>query len=76
LIGAPAFPITLTWPWLGPLGLLPLPVRYRIYFGAPMRFEGDPDDEDAAIGRRVTKVKQAIQNMLDEGVRQRPSIFF
>jgi 1-acyl-sn-glycerol-3-phosphate acyltransferase len=76
LLGMPAFPITLTWPWLGPLGLLPLPVRYRIYFGAPMRFEGDPDDEDAAIGRRVAKVKHAIQAMLDRGVRERPSIFF
>jgi 1-acyl-sn-glycerol-3-phosphate acyltransferase len=76
LLGIPAFPITLTWPWLGPLGLLPLPVRYRIYFGAPMRFEGDPDDEDAAIGRRVAKVKHTIQNMLEHGVRERPSIFF
>jgi 1-acyl-sn-glycerol-3-phosphate acyltransferase len=76
LLVMPAFPITLTWPWFGPLGLLPLPVRYRIYFGTPMRFEGDPDDDDAAIGRRVSKVKQAIQSMLDNGVRERPSIFF
>ena len=56
LLGMPAFPITLTFPWLGPLGLLPLPVKYRIYFGKPMRFEGDPDDEDAVIDRKVQKV--------------------
>jgi hypothetical protein len=41
-----------------------------------MHFEGDPDDDDAAIGRRVNKVKHAIQGMLDSGVRERPSIFF
>jgi 1-acyl-sn-glycerol-3-phosphate acyltransferase len=76
LLGMPAFPITLTWPLLGPLGLLPFPVKYRIYFGKPLHFEGDPDDEDAAIGRRVGRVKHTIQSMLDQGVRERPSIFF
>jgi 1-acyl-sn-glycerol-3-phosphate acyltransferase len=76
LLGMPSFPITLTWPWLGPLGLLPLPVKYRIYFGAPLTFSGDPDDEDAAIGQKVEQVRQTIQSMLDRGVRERPGIFF
>jgi 1-acyl-sn-glycerol-3-phosphate acyltransferase len=57
LIGAPSFPITLTWPWLGPLGLIPLPVKYRIYFGEPMHFHGDANDEDEVIGRQVEEVK-------------------
>ena len=72
----PAFPVTLTWPWLGPLGLLPLPVKYRIYFGKPLRFTGDPDDEDEVIERKVDKVKKTIQSMLDHGLRERPGIFF
>jgi 1-acyl-sn-glycerol-3-phosphate acyltransferase len=76
LLGMPAFPITLTWPLLGPLGMIPFPVKYRIYFGAPLRFEGDPDEEDAAIGKRVDQVKDTIQSMLEAGVRARPSIFF
>lgn len=76
ILGMPSFPITLTWPWLGPLGLLPLPVKYRIHFGKPMRFQGDADDEDAAIARKVAKVKHAIQTMLDRGVRERRGIFF
>lgn len=76
LLGMPAFPITLTWPLLGPLGLLPLPVKYRIYFGKPLRFEGDPDDEDAIIDRKVGRVVDAIQGMLDKGLRERPGIFF
>lgn len=76
LLGMPAFPITLTWPWLGPLGLLPLPTKYRIYFGKPMRFEGDPDDDDAVIDRKVQKVVDTIQGMIDKGLREREGIFF
>lgn len=76
LLGMPAFPITLTWPLLGPLGMIPFPVKYRIYFGEPMHFSGDPDEEDVAIGKRVEEVKDRIQSMLDAGVRARRSIFF
>src|SRR5262245_12452593 len=76
LLGMPAFPITLTFPLLGPLGLLPLPVKYRIYFGKPLRFEGDPDDEDAVIDRKVRRVVDTIQSMLDRGLRERAGIFF
>jgi len=76
LINAPAFPITPTFPLLGPLGLLPLPARYHIYFGDVMRFEGDPDDEDRAISARVDEVKAAIQKMLNDGVAAREAIYF
>jgi 1-acyl-sn-glycerol-3-phosphate acyltransferase len=75
LIGAPAFPITPTFPLLGPAGLLPLPTRYRIHFGAPMRFEGDGDEEDEVIERQVAEVRGTIQRMLDRGVAERPGIF-
>jgi 1-acyl-sn-glycerol-3-phosphate acyltransferase len=37
LIGAPAFPITIGFPWLGAAGFLPLPVKFRIHFGEPRR---------------------------------------
>lgn len=76
LLGMPAFPITLTWPWLGPLGLIPFPVKYRIFFGDPLRLEGDADDDDEVIEKQVDVVKDAIQAMLDRGVRNRPGIFF
>jgi 1-acyl-sn-glycerol-3-phosphate acyltransferase len=36
LIGAPFFPITPTFPWLGPLGVVPLPSRWRIEFLDPI----------------------------------------
>ena len=71
LLGAPAFPITPTFPWLGGLGLIPYPVKMRIYFGEPMQFRGDPNDEDEVIDAHVDRVKAAIQKMLDKGVKDR-----
>lgn len=75
LLGMPAFPITPTFPWLGPLGLLPLPVQYHLHYGAPLRFEGNPDDEDRNIAAHVDEVKRVLQRMLEEGRRARPSVF-
>ena len=75
IFGMPAFPITITWPWLGPLGMIPLPVRYHIDFGAPMRFHGDPNDEDEIIEEKVEEVKSTIQSMLRKGLAERRSIF-
>lgn len=76
LLGMPAFPVTPTFPLLGPLGILPLPVRYRIYFGKPLRFRGNPDDQDNQVKKKVAKVRAEIQKMLDKGVAERRSIFF
>ena len=71
----PAFPITPTFPWLGPLGLLPLPVRYHLYFGEPMHFEGDANEDDAAIERRVESVRDAIEALLARGLAERRGVF-
>jgi 1-acyl-sn-glycerol-3-phosphate acyltransferase len=70
LLAMPALPVT---PTVLPL---PLPARYRIHFGAPMRFTGSPDDEDALLEEKVGRVKQAIQGLLDEGLRQREHVFW
>jgi 1-acyl-sn-glycerol-3-phosphate acyltransferase len=75
LLGMPAFPITATFPWLGPLGLLPLPVKYRIHFGEPLTFEGDPTDEDSVIEEKVDRVKAAITLLLEQGRRERRGVF-
>jgi 1-acyl-sn-glycerol-3-phosphate acyltransferase len=76
LVGAPSFPLTPTFPWLGPVGLLPLPVRYRLHFGELMHFEGDPEDEDRAIEEKVDRVSHAIQTLIDQGLEQRDAIFW
>jgi 1-acyl-sn-glycerol-3-phosphate acyltransferase len=75
LIGAPAFPITWFFPWLGVLGYLPLPVKYRLHFGDPIRLEGDPNDDDEAISRHVSRVKDEIALLLEEGLAQREGWF-
>ena len=76
LLGMPAFPVTPTWPWLGPLGMVPLPVKYRIYFGEPLLFKGNPNDEDEVIGEKVDQVREAIARMLAQGLATRRSIFW
>jgi 1-acyl-sn-glycerol-3-phosphate acyltransferase len=75
LLGMPAFPITPTFPWLGPLGLWPLPVKYRFYFGEPLLFEGNPSDEDAVIEKRVAVVRASMEAMFARGLRERQGIF-
>lgn len=74
-LGIPAFPITATFPWLGPLGLMPLPVKYRLYFGKPLHFEGDPNEEDAEMQAKVDVVKGAIDGLLQRGLRERGGVF-
>lgn len=55
---------------------LPLPTRYRVYFGEPMYFEGDPDDDDAQIEGQVELVRGTIQRMLHRGVAERTHVFW
>lgn len=74
-LGMPAFPITLGFPWLGPLGILPMPVKYRIYFGDPLRFDGSPTEEDSAIQTKVDAVRDVIHALLAQGREERKGIF-
>lgn len=73
LLGMPAFPVV-PQAFVGMLA--PLPVRYRIHFGEPLFFHGDPDDDDAVIEQKVWVVRQTIQSMIHRGLRARRSIFF
>ena len=75
-LGLPAFPITPTNPLFPGLGLLPLPTRYRIRFGEPMVFEGNANDEDDVILEKVSHVKNQMQQMIDEGLKEREHIFW
>ncbi len=74
LLGTPSFPLTPTFPWLGPLGLLPMPVRYRIYFGEAIHLAGDDDPETIDAG--VERVREAIDSMLTRGRGDRSGVFF
>lgn len=70
LLGMPALPIT---PTILPI---PLPSRYYIRFGEPMYFTGSPNDEDAELERKVKSVRATIQSMINQGLKERKSIYF
>ena len=76
LLNMPAFPITPFFPLFFPVGLLPLPVKYHIHFGEPLRFEGNANDEDAVILEKVSQVQDTIQHTLNKMVDERKSIFW
>jgi 1-acyl-sn-glycerol-3-phosphate acyltransferase len=75
LLGLPIFPITPTFPLLGPLGLLPYPVRYQIHYGEPFRFheEFPPEtaDDPHAVRYLAEQVRRRIQEMVDQRVLAR-----
>jgi 1-acyl-sn-glycerol-3-phosphate acyltransferase len=73
LLGMPAFPLI---PQVFMGMLLPLPTRYRLRFGEPLTFTGDPDDDDSVIETKVQVVRHTIQTMLQRGLRDRKSVFF
>ena len=75
LFGMPYFPISPLLPVLGPLAYLPLPTKYHVTFGAPMRFDGPFDDEDHVVDEKVAVVKGTVQRMIDESVAARTSVF-
>jgi 1-acyl-sn-glycerol-3-phosphate acyltransferase len=72
-LGMPYFPVTPFWPLLGPLGLIPLPSRWRIQFHEPVRTDlldpGQADDASQVmeLADQVRAVTQAglIQNLMD-----------
>jgi 1-acyl-sn-glycerol-3-phosphate acyltransferase len=70
LLKFPAFPIT---PTVLPF---PLPTRYHLHFGEPMRFAGSPDDEDAALEEKVAKVKASVAALLARGIEERQHVFW
>ncbi len=69
LLGFPAFPVT---PTLLPF---PLPSRYHVHFGEPLRFSGSADDEDAELERKVGEVEGAVKSLLERGLAARTSIY-
>ncbi|WP_228266467.1 lysophospholipid acyltransferase family protein [Ornithinimicrobium ciconiae] len=79
LLGLPYFPLTPTFPWLGPLGMVPLPSKWLIEFGAPIRTddrgEGAADDP-AVVFELSDRVRETIQHTLYNLLRDRRSVFF
>ena len=78
-LGIPYFPVTPTFPLLGPLGLIPAPTKWKIFFGEPIDLEGsgaESADDELLVGRLTEQVRSAIQAMVDHAVSQRRSVWF
>ncbi|MEK7690652.1 MAG: lysophospholipid acyltransferase family protein [Bdellovibrionota bacterium] len=72
LLATPYFPLTPLFPWLGPLGLVPLPTRVQIRFGEPMVFDQiDPNASDREVNKLVVQVKQSLRNEIRRGLKER-----
>jgi 1-acyl-sn-glycerol-3-phosphate acyltransferase len=78
VLGMPYFPITPLFPLAGPAGLIPLPSKWHIAFGAPIDTSGY--DEHAADDPMVTfeltdQVRETIQQTLFSLLSQRRNTF-
>ena len=79
LLGAPYAPITPTWPLLGPLGLIPLPSKWIIEFGAPVETDSlgpQAADDPMLVFDLTDQVRETIQQTLYSLLMQRRSVFF
>jgi 1-acyl-sn-glycerol-3-phosphate acyltransferase len=74
-VGLPFIPVTPTFPWLGPLGMAPLPSRWRISIGAPIREIGRHEAEVAKDEVLVHELNEcaraAVRGLLDQALKQR-----
>jgi 1-acyl-sn-glycerol-3-phosphate acyltransferase len=73
-LGLPYIPITPTFPWLGPLGLLPVPTKWTIQIGAPIA--ASESDDPQGTTRAAEAVRSAIDVMISDLLSQRRSILF
>lgn len=78
MFGVPYFPITPFWPWLGPLGMIPLPSKWRIQFHAPVHVEENPPaaaDDQHLVMALADEVRETIQRGIYENLKKRRGVF-
>lgn len=77
-LGVPFFPFTPTFPWLGPLGLVPLPSKWQIVFGKPVHFSkyAPEDSENEKLVNQISdRIKNSVQRMIQDSLKKRKSIW-
>lgn len=78
LLGLPYFPVTPFFPLLGPLGAIPLPTKWSIEFGEPVRTDAfDPQDVDdpMLVFSLTDQVRESIQQTLYSRLAERHNVF-
>jgi 1-acyl-sn-glycerol-3-phosphate acyltransferase len=77
-LGMPYLPITPFFPWLGPLGMIPLPSKWIIEVGEPVRTDerdlGAADDP-MLVFEVTDQVRETIQHTLYRLLRERERVF-
>ena len=77
-LGLPYFPVTPTFPALGPLGLIPLPSKWLIHFDDPIHTDHLPPgsaDDPAVLFDITDQVRERIQRRLYDLIAQRGGAF-
>ncbi|MCW2796814.1 lysophospholipid acyltransferase family protein [Nocardioides sp.] len=78
LLGVPYIPITPLFPLLGPLGLVPLPSKWLLEFGEPIRtdeYDAGSADDPMLVFNVTDQVRETIQQTLYTLLMQRKSVF-
>jgi 1-acyl-sn-glycerol-3-phosphate acyltransferase len=79
LLGIPYLPITPFFPLLGPLGMIPLPSKWIIEFGEPIRtdaYEPEAADDPMLLFNVTDQVRETIQQTLYALLVDRGNAFF
>jgi 1-acyl-sn-glycerol-3-phosphate acyltransferase len=77
-LGLPFLPVTPTFPWLGPLGALPLPAKWVISFGEPLAAAGRGTEaaaDDLLVARLTEELRAEVQRLVREALRIRQGVF-
>ena len=74
-LGLPYLPVTPTFPFLGPAGLIPLPTKWTMEFGEPVVLTADAAADDLTIARLTEDIRSDIQTRLDKLLSQRSGWF-
>jgi 1-acyl-sn-glycerol-3-phosphate acyltransferase len=78
VLGLPYIPITPLFPWLGPLGLVPLPSKWLLEFSEPIRtdeFDAGSAEDPMLVFNVTDEVRETIQSTLYSLLMKRQSVF-
>ncbi|HET9996127.1 MAG TPA: lysophospholipid acyltransferase family protein [Nocardioides sp.] len=78
LLGVPYIPVTPFFPWLGPLGLVPLPSKWLLEFGEPIRtdeIDAGAADDPMLVFHLTDQVRETIQQTLYNLLMKRESVW-
>ena len=78
VLRAPYFPLTPTFPWLGPLGMIPLPSKWRIEFCDPIPTEAygpDAVNDRSLVLELSERVRSTVQQKVYENLVERGGAF-